>query len=434
MFNLFSPKETRSFEDPTVSLSNSAAWSEFFQLSSTVTGDSVTEEKALGVTAIWQAVNVISGTIAALPFHLYTTKDGVTDKDTRNPLYYLIHDRPNDFQTSSAFLRWFVSRLLLTGRACALISRNRANRVLGIIPLDPSKLTIDQRLIAGQITRTYTYNLNSESITYDAANVIDVVLFPQADGVKHYNPIHTNRDAIALMIAAQQFAGKLFANGGVPPLMLTTPSAISPAAAGRASNDIGEAVRASQRTKSNILVTPAGHDLKPVGLDPAKSQMVELRKFMISETSRIFNIAPAILHDLSNGTYSNVEQQNLSFAQQTLHPLIEAIEQEFNAKLFGPRNTTGYVEFSMSGLLRGDFAARMEGLQKAVNSALMTPNEARAFENLPPLPHGDKLYIQGATIPLDSAGAAPSPTSVPPSADEPEPDFTDETADEPEDA
>lgn len=342
MFNLFSQKETRSLEDPTVSLSNSAAWHEFFAHSSTVTGDSVTEEKALGVTAIWQAVNVISGTIAALPFHLYRKTEDGAEKDTRNPLYYLVHDRPNDYQTSSAFLKWFVSRLLLTGRATALISRNRANRVLGIIPLDPSKLTIDQRLVAGQIKRTYTYNLTTGSVTYDAANVIDVVLFPQADGVKHYNPIQTNRDAIALMMAAQQYAGKLFANGGVPPLLLTTPGALSPAAAGRASNDIGEAVRASQRTKSNILVAPAGHDLKPVGLDPAKSQLVELRKFLVSEASRIFNIAPAILHDLSHGTYSNVEQQNLSFAQQTLHPLIEAIEQEFNSKLFGPRNSSGY--------------------------------------------------------------------------------------------
>lgn len=432
MFNLFSKKEARSLEDPTVSLTDATAWNEFFKLSGTVTGESVTEEKALGVTAIWQAVNVIAGTIAALPIHLYSTKDGVTDKDVRNPLYYLIHDRPNDFQTSSAFYRWFVTRLLLKGRACALIARNKPGRVTGIWPLDPSKITIEQRLVDGKIKRTYTYAMESGTVVYDAANVIDVVLFPMPDGVKHYDPVWTNRDAIALMIAAQQFAGKLFANGGVPPLMLTTPSAISPAAAGRASNDIGEAVRASQRTKTNILVTPAGHDLKPVGLDPAKSQMIELRKFMISETSRIFNIAPAILHDLSNGTYSNVEQQNLSFAQQTLHPLIEAIEQEFNGKLFGSRNTTGYVEFSMSGLLRGDFSTRMEGLQKAVNSALMTPNEARAFENLPPLPHGDKLYIQGATIPLDSAGAPAAPS--PASADEPEPDSTDETPDEPEDA
>ncbi|MBB4859458.1 HK97 family phage portal protein [Novosphingobium chloroacetimidivorans] len=433
MFNLFARNETRSLEDPTVSLSDPEAYNEFFSRLPTITGDSVTEEKALGVTSIWQAVNVIAGTIAALPFHLYKRTDDGAEKDTRNPLYYLIHDRPNDYQTSSAFLRWLVSRLLLKGRATALISRNKANRVLSIMPLDPSKLTIEQRLAGDQIKRTYVYELKSGSVTYDAANVIDIVTLPTSDAIGHYDPIHSNRDAIALMVACQQYAGKLFASGGVPPLMLTTPGAISPAASERASNDIAKAVRASARDKSNVLVVPTGHDLKAVGLDPSKSQLIELRKFMISETSRIFNVAPAILHDLTNGTYSNVEQQNLSFAQQTLHPIIEAIEQEFNAKLFGPRNATGYVEFSMSGLLRGDFAARMEGLQKAVNSALMTPNEARAYENLPPMDGGDRLYIQGATIPLEDA-AAPKPEPTPP-APEPEPDpEPDTTTDQPEDA
>lgn len=429
MFNLFAQKESRSLENPTVSLTDATAWNEFFHHAPTVTGDAVTEERALGVTAIWQAINVIAGTIASLPLHLYKRTEEGDVKDTANPLYYIVHDRPNDFQTASAFFRWFLTRLAAGGRAYAYIARNRAGRVTGIWPLDPSKVTIKQRLDGNKVTRTYTYTIDGQVIEYDAANVIDVVLFPKADGIEHHNPIHTNRDAIALMIAAQQFAGKLFASGGVPPLALTTPGSVSPAAAGRASNDIGEAVRASARTKSNILVVPTGHELKAVGLDPAKSQLVELRKFMISEASRIFNIAPAILHDLSNGTYSNVEQQNLSFAQQTLQPLIEAIEQELNSKLFGARNSTGYVEFSMSGLLRGDFAARMEGLQKAVNAAIYTPNEARAFENLPPMEGGDELWIQGATVPLAQQAKAPAPAAAP--QPEPEPNAPDEGDEKP---
>ncbi len=40
------------------------------------------------------------------------------------------------------------------------------------------------------------------------------------------------------------------------------------------------------------------------------------------------------------------------------------------------------------------------------NCDKITPNEARALENRPPLPNGDKLYIQGATVPL---GEQPAP-------------------------
>lgn len=398
LFGLF---ESRSLENPTVSLADGDAWTEFFNLTNSVTGDHVNEETALGVTSIWQAVNAISGTIAALPCHLY--KDGGqagSTKDTANPLYYIIHNRPNEFQTAQAFYKWMVSRLLLSGRATAYISRNKAGRVGGLHPLDGSKLKVEQTVVNGVPKRTYTYTLSNQTLKYDASEVIDIVWFPAPDSIGHRNPVYFNRDAIALMIAAQKFSGKLFASGGVPPLVLNSPANPSPQAAARAANDVADAVKASQRTKSNVLVAPAGHRLEAIGIDPSKSQLVELRRFLISETSRIFNVAPAILHDLTNGTYSNVEQQNLSFAQQTISPLVELIEQEMNAKLFGARNSANYVEFNLNGLLRGDFATRMDGLARAINTALLTPNEARSLENYPPLKHGDDLLIQGATVPL----------------------------------
>ncbi|WP_334185095.1 phage portal protein [Novosphingobium sp.] len=414
MFNLFEAKEARSLENPTVSLTDAAAWREAFSAPGAVTGEAVTEAKALGVTSIWQAVNVISGTIAALPLHLYKRTTDGAEKDAKNPLYYIVHDRPNDYQTATEFLKWLVSRLLLAGRATALISRNGAGRVIGLYPLDGSKLTVEQTLEGNKVKRTYRYALSTGTVTYDAAKVIDVVHCPAGNAIDHYNPITTNRDAIALMIAAQAYSSKIFANGGVPLLALNSRAdTMSPQAAARAGENIYETLQNSVRSKSSILVPPTGHSLDPIGLDPAKSQLLDLRKFMLAETSRIFNVAPAVLHDLSGGTYSNVEQQNLSFAQQTLTPLIKAIEQEMNGKLFGPRNNTGYVEFSMAGLLRGDFSARMEGLQKAVNAAIFTPNEARAFENLPAKEGGDNLFIQGASVPLSRQLQEPEPTPPP---------------------
>lgn len=435
MFNLFEAKETRSLENPAVSLTDPNAWQGDFDAPGAVTGEMVTEAKALGVTSIWQAVNVISGTIAALPLHLYRrTADG-SEKDAKNPLYYVVHDRPNDHQTATEFLKWLVSRLLLSGRATALISRNRAGRVIGLYPLDGSKLTVEQALTGNAVVRKYRYALTTGTVTYDATNVIDIVHCPAGNGVDHYNPITVNRDAIALMIAAQAYSAKLFGNGGVPLLALNSKvDTTSPQAAKRATDNLLDNLRNSARSKSGILLPPPGHSLDPIGLDPAKSQLIELRKFMLAETSRIFNVAPAILHDLSSGTYSNVEQQNLTFATQTLTPLVKAIEQEMNAKLFGPRNNSGYVEFSMAGLLRGDFAARMEGLQKAVNAAIYTPNEARAFENLPAKEGGNELFIQGASVPLSRQLQEPEPTPapIPPEDDPVEPDDQADPADEPE--
>jgi len=118
LFGLFG-SETRSIENPAVSLTDAQAWQEVFGLGGTsAAGETVNEESALGVPAIWQAVNAIAGTIAHLPLHLYKIDaDGSTKKAETDPLYRVIHDRVNEVQTSFSWRKWLVSRLLIDGHS-----------------------------------------------------------------------------------------------------------------------------------------------------------------------------------------------------------------------------------------------------------------------------------------------------------------------------
>lgn len=406
LFGLFGgSKEVRSnpLEDPSISLNDPRAWYAMFGGIDTFTGEPVTEETALSIPAIWCAVNAIAGTLASLPLHLYSgSEDNNKKRATSDPLYAILHDRWNPEQTSHAGRKHMATRLLLSGRATIFIERNKAGRVMNLWPF----VHRDIRRINGKLTYTREMNTGpgttSATVTYDSSEVIDLVLMPAADGISHINPIQTLRNTIGLMRAAERFGSTLFNNGGVPPLALNGPP-MSPAAASRAANDVEEALRRTKDEGRNILVTPQGYKLEPIGIDPAKQQVLELRKFLISEVSRIFNIAPAILHDLSTGTYSNVEQQDLAFTKHTIRPLTELIEQELNLKLFSARNSN-FVEFNLDGLMRGDFKARADAMHASIHAALITPNEARALENREPLEGGDELYIQAATIPLRQAG------------------------------
>jgi HK97 family phage portal protein len=414
-FNITGGAEARSnsLENPAISLNDSEAWNAHFG-TNTVTGETITEEKALGVPAIFQAVNCISGTLAHLPFHLYTSNENGAEKATKDPLYKIIHDRVNDVHTSLMWRKWLVTRLLIDGRALSLILRNGAGKVMGLIPLEVSKTIIKQGLTSsGTLERTYTVG----GKRYRSTDVLDFVWLPKADGVGHYSPITLNRNSISLMIAAEKYAANLLASGGVPPLVLTGNTS-SPASQERATNDINKALRSARDTQRAVLNIPGGYELKDLGFDPQKQQLIELRRHQIGEVSRIFNVAPAMLHDLSTGTYSNVEQQSLSFVQVTLAPLIQLIEQEMNAKLFGARNTSNYVEFNLDGFQRGDFTSRMNGLARAVQTALLTPNEARGLDNRAPLPGGDELLIQGATVPISMAGKVAAPEPEPASVDQ----------------
>lgn len=391
--------ETRaSLENPAVPLSDVSAWRSLLGEWNGVAGVTVSAETALEVPAVWCAVNFISGTFASLPLQLFAQAEGGRETADKDPLYSIIHDAPNPEWTSFAWRKYSMANTLLRGRALTFIERNKAGRVMNLWPLDPGNCTIER--VEGR--KRYVYRDGGRTVTYVASEIIDVPFLLCADGVSHVDPISKLRGAVGLALALEQYAQKFFANGGVPPLALYGPMK-SPASAGRASSDVTQAIRDANSERRNVLIMPDGHELKAVGVDPDKSLMVEAQRFQVEQIARVFDIPPVFLQDLTHGTFSNTEQQDLHFVKHTLRQWLKAWEDEMNLKLFAPRNRTKFVEFNIDGLLRGDFKTRMEGYRSAVQGGINTPDEIREMENWPKYPGdgGDKLWMQGATMPLD---------------------------------
>jgi HK97 family phage portal protein len=117
---------------------------------------------------------------------------------------------------------------------------------------------------------------------------------------------------------------------------------------------------------------------------------------------------PAFLQDLTHGTFSNVEQQDLQLVKHVLSPWVKAWEAEAQLKLFGRGPGNLYLETSLDAILRGDLLSRAEALAKQIASGQLTPNESRTLANRPPLDGGDVLFMQGAMAPV-SALAQPQP-------------------------
>lgn len=402
--------ETRaSLENPQVPLSDVNAWRQLLGEWNSVAGVTVTNETALEVAALWCAVNFIAGSFASLPLQLFVETEDGRDTAKKDPLYALLHDAPNPEWTSFAWRKYSMINVLAGGgRSYTFIEKNKAGRVINLWPLDPTKMTVKRN--GGR--KTYEYDDAGRKLTYRADEIIDVAFMLKPDGVSHVDPISKLKGTIGLTIALEQYAQKFFANGGVPPLALYGPVG-SPAAASRASADVTQAIKDANAERRNVLIMPTGHELKPVGVDPQKSQMEEARRFQIEEIARIYSLPPVFLQDLTHGTFSNTEQQDLSYVKHCLTQWLEAWEQELNLKLFTPRNKTKFVEFNVDGLLRGDFKTRMEGYAKGIQNAILTPDEARAAENRPSKGGAaDKLQIQGATVELGK-NVPPATTAAP---------------------
>ena len=399
-----------SLENPQVPLSDVSAWRSLLGEWNGVEGINVTAETALEVPAVWCAVNFISSTIASLPLQVFQKSEKGRDTADKDPLYSILHDAPNDEWTSFAWRKYSMVNVLTRGRGLSFIEKNKAGRVMNIWPLDTTKCTIERK----DGRKRYVYRDGDRTVIYAANEIIDIPFMLEADGVSHVDPISKLRGTVALALALESYARKFFANGGVPPLALHGPMK-SPGSAARASGDITGAIRDANAERRQVLIMPDGHELKSIGVDPDKSLMVEAQRFQVEQVARMFDIPPIFLQDLTHGTYSNTEQQDLHFVKHTLRQWLKAWEDEMNLKLFAPRQRSKFVEFNIDGLLRGDFASRMDGYAKAVQNAIYMPDEVRGFENLPAQEHGDKLYIQGATVPLGTqplTAAPPNPAKA----------------------
>mgnify|MGYP003632684584 CR=1 FL=1 len=351
--------EARNLENPSAPVSAA----DFLQVMgwgdlSSASGVNVTIENALGVPAVWAATNFISGTLASLPLEVFQ-KTATGREPVTVGIGAWIDRAVNPHLSSFGWRKYTFEQVLTGGRSVTQIVRSGRGDVTDLIPLDPSSITVSETTdAAGFPTKAY----RTAEYVYSAEEVLDLPFMVKANQLDKRSPIFTNKDVIANTTAKLAREGR------------------------------------------SIMALPAGHELKSIGFSPDQMQLLPLQQFCIEQIARIYSLPPIFLQDLSHGTYSNTEQQDLHFVKHTLRRWIEQAEAEMNLKLFG-RSSDVYIRYNVDSLLRGDFKTRMEAHATSIQNGIRTPNEVRALEDMLPLPDGDQLMIQGATVPISSQGS-----------------------------
>ncbi|HAN0265122.1 TPA: phage portal protein, partial [Escherichia coli] len=143
-----------------------------------------------------------------------------------------------------------------------------------------------------------------------------------------------------------------------------------------------------------------GAKYSPTTFSPVDAQTVEQLKMTAEIVCSVFRV-PAYKIGVGHPPSSdNVEALEQQYYSQCLQTLIESIELLLDEALETGENES--TEFDVTTLLRMDSERRMKTLGDAVKNTLLTPNEARKRENLPPLAGGDALYLQQQNYSLEA--------------------------------
>lgn len=390
-----------------------------FLFGPTTAGVKVTERSAMQMTAVYSCVRILSEAIAGLPLHVFEqTPSGGKQKALTHPLYALLHDQPNPEMTSFVFRETLMTHLLLWGNAFAQVIRNGRDEVIGLYPLMPNRMSVG-RDQTGRLYYEYRTSWDEPAAGFRTVTLspADVLHIPGLgfDGLVGYSPIAMARNAIGLAQATEQYGASFFANGAAPGGVLEHPGTIKDPARVR---DSWQSTFGGSGNANKVAVLEEGMHYTPISVSPEQAQFLQTRKFQINEIARIFRIPPHMIGDLEKSSFSNIEQQSLEFVKYTLGPWVVRWEQAITKTLLTPRDRPRiFVGFNLEGLLRGDYASRMNGYAVARQNGWMSANDIRALENLDRIPTedgGDLYLVNGNMLPLAHAGAfAPTQGDTP---------------------
>jgi len=376
-----------------------AALAQFFGLGAGMTDEVVTIETALQVPSVWAAVGFLSRTLASLPIKVFEKTDAGRVHLAGDPVEGLLNRAANDETSAFAWRQGFWQDVFTGGRAISFIERNGRGDPINLWPLDVARVTVERK--AGRTL--YKYRDGSTPRTYAASEVIDLAFMPGSDRLGGRSPIYSNATTIGLALAVTRYGAQFFRNGGVPPFAITGPIRTA-GGVQRAADDLTAAVQKMAEERRNAISLPEGHDIKNLGVEPEKMQMIETQRFMVEQIARIYGMPPVFLQDLTHGTFSNTEQQDLHLIKHVISQWVKAFESEANLKLYGRARSDVYAEASLDALLRGDLKTRAEARAAQINTGQLLINEAREQDNRPAVPGGDVPLVQGAMVPAAMAG------------------------------
>lgn len=357
----------------------------------TVFNGRVTEEKALGIDAVFACVNLYARTLASMPLLLYEKTHDGKRRAVNHPLYRLLHNEPNPNMTSHNFRKIMEASLKLWGNAYAWIEFDNSWRVKYLWPLLPGNVFPQRSLQTGELFYDAVL-YNGESRRFRAYEMVHIPGLG-FDGISGRSPVRQFAETMGFNLDIKSYGRKFFKNGARPSGVLQHPGSLSEEAQKRLENKFDKRYSGIENTGKTILLEE-GMTYHQIGVPPEEAQFIESRKYSVEEIARIYGVPPHMIGDLEHATFSNIESQDINFAKHSIVPECVNWEQELMRKLLNDDEQARYeIEFNMEGLVRGDMESRYRAYAIGRQWGFLTADDIRAKENMSNVDGGGITYV-----------------------------------------
>lgn len=352
----------------------------------------ITSHTAMRISTFFTCVLVRAESLASLPAHVCQYTDKGSTKAYNHSVHYLIHDRPNPFQTASDFWKSVSAGIDTQGESICIITFS-GRWMPSRIDLIPNALDVDVMVSDGRPWYRY------KGIVYEDWQVLhfkDLSL----DGVRGCSKVRYNAETLGYAKKLKIYGSS--AIGSKPPGYFSTDA---PYDTVKTQQDNISKTWKEKISAGDVPTVPFGLKYNNLIINPDDAQYLDAVNATKEDIYGMCRVPPTLAQNYERATFANAEQQDLVFVKYTMLPLITNIEQECNSKLFSEANKTSaepyYVKFNVAAFMRGDLKSRAEFYRTLAGAGLINGDIVADLEEWNKWEGGDRRFIQMNMMPLD---------------------------------
>jgi HK97 family phage portal protein len=360
----------------------------------TEAGTNIDQITSMRINAFYACVLLISDTISTLPVDSFRRVDG--DRVLYRPQPAWIQRPDVDLLRTEHYQQVLIS-MLLDGNAFVRVFRDNSGQIANLVVLDPMRVKVTRSSTTRELMYLIDENAQFPVMANDMLHLTEMRKAGELRGISRVSEL---RDNLGLSSALQSFASRFFGQGATTSGVIETPMGLNREQAKELVDGFDTKHRGFRKAHKTGILT-GGAKFVRTGVNPDEAQMLDSQKFAVEQIARIFRIPPHMIGVTTPGamSYASVEQNNINFVTHTLRPYVAKIEDAYSTLL----PAEAFIRFNVDGLLRGDFATRMNGYSIGSQAGFLSVNDIRRFEDLRPVDGGDVYRVPLANVDLGAA-------------------------------
>lgn len=342
----------------------------------TESGQRVDVDQAKKLSAWYRGRDILATVLAMLPLNVLQRlpNDGGSEPARENPLFDILHDKPNVWQDSFQWRRQKMFHLIDHGNGYDRIIAGARGFVHELRPIHPTLVTPKQ-LETGRLV----YDIRNPKTNQTTTATQDEIFHLRGasdDGICGKGILEYARSSLGTALSTESYAGRIYSTGTMNGGVIENPGLLNPEAAKRMALSFVTKVGEWHLPK----IMEQGSKFVPNDMTPEDAQMLLSRKYTVDDIARWLGV-PRLMLENNDPSFGNAEQFTQNFIDFNMGPWLSLWEYAFSDQLI-LKPKVYFAQFTRQALVRGNFKDRIEGLVLAAGGPIMTTDEARKVEDM----------------------------------------------------